>query len=302
MKVVIIGLGSIAEKHIAALKAYDESIEIIALRHSQNSLKHKGVRDIYSFEDILSERPDFVIVSNPTNEHYNTLLRLSEYKIPVFIEKPVFAGIGKEQEDLVKKIGHNTKTYTACNLRFKTGLVQMKELLQGQTIEEVNSYCGSYLPDWRPNTDFRKVYSANAEMGGGVHIDLIHELDYLYWIFGSPRSVKSTFKSKSTLNITAVDYANYLLEYETFCANVILNYYRKDAKRTFEVLTAEGTYKLDLIANSIEFNGRQIFQKEESGQETYDAQMSFFINEVLKGNKFNTIQEGYKILELCLEI
>ncbi len=301
MKVIIIGLGSIAKKHIIALKEYDKNIEIVALRHSNKSSKYEGVRDIYSFEDIFLEKPDFVIVSNPTNKHYTTLLKLSECKIPLFIEKPVFANIGEQQKKLVEEIAENVPTYVACNLRFQTGLIKMRELLYERKIEEVNSYCGSYLPNWRPNVDFRKVYSANAEMGGGVHIDLIHELDYLYWIFGKPQFVKSIFKNNSTLGITAIDYANYLLEYDVFCANVVLNYYRKDVKRTFEVLTDKGTYELDLITNSIKFNGEIIFVEEEKELKTYIAQMKFFIEEVLKGNKFNNIQEGYKILELCLE-
>jgi predicted dehydrogenase len=156
------------------------------------------------------------------------------------------------------------------------------------------------LPSWRPQVNYKEVYSANKEQGGGVHIDLIHELDYIYWIFGIPRSTVNTFSNVSSLDITAYDYANYLWTYENFNANIVLNYYRKDSKRTFEVLTSEGTYLLDLIENKILFNNKKIYYEPQRVIDLYESQMNFFIkNAIEKKNEFNTISEGYKVLKLC---
>ncbi|WP_010182302.1 Gfo/Idh/MocA family protein [Aquimarina agarilytica] len=300
MKVLIIGLGSIAKKHIAALGQISSEVEIYALRRSiieeENDIKH-----IYSFEEIEEVKPDFIIVSNPTNIHYQTLKRIYGFNLPLFIEKPLFNLIGKNESELVEIISKNNSTYIACNLRFHKGLVKMRSLLEDKCIEEVNVYCGSYLPDWRPTINFRESYSANAEKGGGVHIDLIHELDYLYWFFGEPLEVNKTFKSDSSLNITAIDYANYLFSFNDFCANIVLNYYRRDAKRTFEIVTNKETYLLDLLNNIIYVNGEKMFDFEQTVQEMYDFQMNFFIEKILIGEKFNDIKEGYKVLELCLK-
>lgn len=303
MKVVIIGLGSIARKHIKALLSLGSPLEIYALRHSKSSQSVEGIFDIYSTDEISSLNPDFIIVSNPTLHHFQTIQELVKFKIPLFIEKPVFSSVGAQERELIRTIErHNIVTYVGCNLRFHRGLIEMKRILQDKHIEEVNCYCGSFLPDWRLGVDFRKVYSANAELGGGVHIDLIHELDYLYWIFGRPKQVKRTFTSQSFLNISSVDYANYLWMYDNFCANVVLNYYRKDAKRTFEVLTTEGTYLLDLLKNQIYHQGEIIFSSEQKTENIYFSQMHFFVEEILKkGNKFNTIGEANKVLELCMQ-
>ncbi|MFK8302627.1 Gfo/Idh/MocA family protein [Capnocytophaga stomatis] len=303
MKVVIIGLGSIAQKHIKALFSLGLSIEIYALRHSRNSQHVEGIIDIYSMDEILILNPDFIIVSNPTLQHFQTIRELIKFKIPLFIEKPLFSNIGKQEKELVDTIvNQNITTYVACNLRFHKGLIEMKRILQEKQIQEVNSYCGSFLPEWRPGVNFREVYSAKAELGGGVHIDLIHELDYLYWIFGEPRNTSHVFTSNSSLNISSVDYANYLWEYDGFCANVVLNYYRRDAKRTFEVLTTEGTYLLDLLKNQIYYQGEMIFSSEQKPEDMYFSQMRYFIEEILKkGSKFNTIDEANKVLELCMQ-
>ena len=197
----------------------------------------------------------------------------------------------------------NIKTYVACNLRFLECLQHLKEIIKGKIINEVNVYCGSYLPSWRPGVDFRTIYSANKEMGGGVHIDLIHELDYVYWLFGNPLKTQTFFSNNSSLNITAFDYANYLWIYDEFSASIILNYFRKDSKRTIEVVTDEGTYNVDLLKNSIEFNGNMIFISGNKIIHTYSEQIHFFVENVIKkGEKFNTIAEANTILKLCMKV
>ncbi|MGK7649952.1 Gfo/Idh/MocA family protein [Capnocytophaga sp. G1920] len=304
MKVLIIGLGSIALKHIKALQELYPSVVIYALRRKGEPFKEiRGVIEVFDIDEIAMETLSFILISNPTSVHYDTIQKVIRYKKPLFIEKPLFEALSKEANDLVTEVERQgILTYVACNLRFLESIVKIKELLVGKRVNEVNVYCGSYLPDWRPNVDFRKVYSANKEMGGGVHIDLIHELDYVYWLFGAPTRTQSFFSNKSSLNITAYDYANYLWEYDDFSVSVVLNYYRRDSKRTLEVLTEEGTFLVDLLKNIISYNDKLVFQSSQLSLQTYTAQMQFFVEEILnKQTKFNTIVEGYKVLELCLQ-
>ncbi|MFV0220640.1 Gfo/Idh/MocA family oxidoreductase [Empedobacter falsenii] len=304
MKVLIIGLGSIAKKHIDAIRKLDQFAEIFALRSSLNSKSDVvGVTDIYSFNELKMTDLDFIIISNPTSEHFSTIKQLSEFNIPLFIEKPLFSEITEDTQFLVDQIeSKNIKTYVACNLRFLECLQQLKKVIKDKVVNEVNVYCGSYLPNWRPGVDFRTIYSANKEMGGGVHIDLIHELDYVYWLFGNPVKTHAFFSNNSSLNITAFDYSNYLWVYEEFSASIILNYYRKDSKRTIEIVTEEGTYNVDLLKNSIELNGDVIFISHNKIIDTYNKQIDFFVENVIKKEeKFNTIAEANTILKLCMK-
>ena len=305
MKVLIIGLGSIAKKHIQAMRRQIANVEIFALRtgDSATASDYPSVINVFSFNEVEFETIDFVIISSPTSKHFEGINICNQLKKPLFIEKPLFSEITNKTEQLVKDvILAQTKTYVACNLRFLDALKILKNLVQNKRINEVNVYCGSYLPDWRPNVDFRKVYSANKEMGGGVHIDLIHELDYVYWLFGKPVAHRSLHKSSSSLEISAIDYANFIWEYSTFTTSIVLNYYRRDAKRTIEIVTSEGTFLANLLENKIFYNGEVIFQSEQRISDTYDAQMKYFIDFITGSQtSFNTIEEANTILKLCIQ-
>jgi len=300
MKVLIVGLGSIAQKHINALRGLFSELDIYALRSSFDAKSIDQVINIFDLTEIDLLNIDFAIISNPTAFHKEAILNLIPHKIPLFIEKPVFDKL--DIEELLNDVRINgIPTYVACNLRFLGCVRFVKDFIQNKRINEVNIYCGSYLPGWRSGVDFRKVYSANEEMGGGVHLDLIHEIDYMFWLFGKPTHTSSTKRNRSSLEITAMDYASYLFEYPDYCVSMILNYYRRDAKRSLEILLEEGTINVDLVRNRVLFGEVEIFSSSETILDTYEKQLHFFTEEVLKKKvEFNTINEAVEILRLCI--
>lgn len=302
MNVLIVGVGSIAKKHIASIKQLRDDVCFFALRSSVDSKDIEDVVNLYSIEEVESYTFDFAIISNPTAEHKKTIESLVEYGMPLFIEKPLFHTL--DAEDLLRKISdRGIYTYVACNLRFLDSLRYVKNYLltYERRINEVNSYCGSYLPLWRPNVNYKEVYSSIPEKGGGVHIDLIHEIDYLFWLFGEPVDQKKIFRNKSSIDIRAVDYANYTLIYDSFCASVILNYYRRDAKRILEIVFDEETWQIDLLKNRItSSNGSVIFESKQQIADTYIKQMLFFMDSYLIKKSFNNIDEAYNVLKICI--
>lgn len=303
MKVLIIGLGSIAKKHIAALREIDSDVGIYALRSDKNAMHVDSVINIYDIAECNKDF-NFAIISNPTSLHGSAIKSIIGLNIPLFIEKPVFEAL--EYDDLLEDIAKSgTITYVACNLRFLESLKFLHDYVkdnQNRRINEVNVYCGSYLPEWRPGTDYRKCYSAIPELGGGVHIDLIHEIDYVYWIFGKPLSHQGICRNVSSLDIRAIDYANYQLIYPKFTASIILNYYRRDYKRTLEVVFEDSTWTVDLKKNRIhDENDNLVFKGENSPIDTYKAQLEYFIASIANCEiPENNINKAYDILKICL--
>lgn len=303
MNVLIIGLGSIAKKHIKAIRHIDSSYKIFALRSNLNATQENEITNLYSINEAKKIEFQFIIITTPTFLHHKNIDELISFGKPLFIEKPLSNTLAIES--LLDKI-HEKEifTYVACNLRFLDVIkyVKLNYINSNIKINEVNSYCGSYLPDWRPNQDFRKSYSSNSEKGGGVHLDLIHEIDYLFWFFGKPVNTFKYLKKNSTLKIQAIDYANYILEYHNFTVSVVLNYYRMDAKRTLEIVTESKTIFVDLIQNKIYENGKLIYQSNQNPVFTYEEQLRFFINQIQSKKKisFNSINEAFEVLKISL--
>lgn len=305
MNILIVGLGSIALKHIEAIHSLKIDAKIFALRSNLNADCIENVHNIYDLKD-ESISFDFAIISNPTQNHAEYIELLANKGVNLFIEKPPISEISKA-DDLINLITQkNIKSYVACNLRFHPCIEFLKKYITTETIQdinEVNIYCGSYLPDWRPNKNFRTVYSANPEMGGGVHLDLFHEIDYTYWLFGVPEKTKCLKRNVSSLKIKAIDYANYWLLYPNFTANIVLNYYRNDTKRTIEIVFKNETWIVDLVKNCIMNNtGNIIFKDDQfTMKDSYTYQMQYFINSLKANQKqLNTFAESIDILKICL--
>ena len=153
----------------------------------------------------------------------------------------------------------------------------------------------SYLPDWRPGTDYRDTYSAHKEMGGGVSIDLIHEWDYISYLVGFPQSVKSIVKRQSKLEIDSDDIAVYIADYKDKVVEVHLDYFGRKAVRRLELFAEDDTIIADLIDQKIEwlYSGKEISLAED--RDSYQKkELQHFLN-IMPGR----VSSGSNIEEAC---
>ena len=179
--------------------------------------------------------------------------------------------------------------------------IPKKEISRKKPIE-YNSYCGSYLPEWRPNIDYRDVYSARKEFGGGVHLDLIHEVDYCRYLLGNPKESFNYGRKKSDLEISSIDIAHYVFEYDSTSAFITLNYYRRVAKRVIECVWDDKIWVVDLLSNTIvNSEGKIIYTESYDVLDTYMTQMKKFIHDIQNDLiPENNIEEGIETLNLVL--
>lgn len=305
MKVLIVGLGSIAQKHIHVLLELIPDIELYALRSSKNVSKQEGIINLFSRTELNQYDFHFILVSNPSMMHLQSIKDLTALNTPMMVEKPLFVNLGQVQ-DFEQEVLSNSFIYVACNFRFHPLINYIKQYLKEKPskINEVTSYCGSYLPNWRPNQDYRTVYSSRKDLGGGVHLDLIHEPDYLIYLFGKPKSTISKHRKVSNLEIDTYDSSNYLFQYNDFQVHIGLNYFRRDTKRTLEIVREDDTLLVDFVKGELVdlSENKVIFRDlDNSVYFTYKKQMSYFLS-CIEENKvpMNSAKEAIEILKCIL--
>jgi len=306
MKVLFCGLGSIGKRHlknlIAKTRELDIEVEIHALRKTDGiledeikSLVKKQIMD----ENKLDNDYDVAFVTNPTNLHFKTIQELAGKTRHMFIEKPIFDHGEYKISDL--KLNENGVYYVAGPLRYSGVIQKLKKILSEEKIFCIRVICSSYLPDWRPNTDYRLNYSAHKDQGGGVAIDLIHEWDYLSYLFGFPQNVYCMKGKYSHLEIGSEDIAVYIAAYNDKIVELHLDYFGRTPRREIEIFTEKGTITGDLIRNTISFtDGRQQILLEEDKNDIYLKEMRFFMNQILKNHSFNNMLYCYSVLKIAL--
>jgi predicted dehydrogenase len=212
-----------------------------------------------------THRPEYVVVANSTELHYPTLAELQRhgYSGTVLIEKPIF------DRPALLPLPPLHATFVAYNLRFHPILRRVRAILASQRILSVTVYVGQYLPDWRPDRDYRTSYSACAAKGGGVLRDLSHELDYLTWILGGWSRVGALGGKLSSLESDSEDvFAMLLATPACPVVTVQMNYLDRVGRRTVIVNTDDHTLEADLIAGTLRVDrGREVFTMERD--ETY---------------------------------
>lgn len=299
--VLFVGLGSIGQRHLRVLRSIIPNINVFALRSTKSAPTLEGVSNCFDISEVPKDI-DFVVISNPSSLHIDTIKMCLPLEKPIFLEKPPLTSLEGADELIQELDSRGIPTYTAFSFRFHELILWAKEHIALDEVLEVSSYGGSYLPDWRKGTDYRECYSAKAELGGGVHLDLIHELDYIHFLFGLPNNVQGLQRKISNLEINSIDYAHYHLEYDRFFATVKLNYFRRDAKRVFEVVTKDHSLTFDLIAGKIWKNQTElIFESQKTIADTYVDQMHYFLKAMKSGKPImNSLEESVKTLKLAL--
>lgn len=301
LKVCFVGIGSIAKRHIGNLKEICETkrieLQIDAFRRNPESVE--GVNSIYTRKEDLPSDYDVIFITNPTDQHLDTIIRFQNNGKHFFVEKPV---VSREQIEAAKQFVLNKESayYVAAPLRYNAVIQWIKNNVNTNDVISVRSISSSYLPDWRPGQDYRQTYSAHKDMGGGVSIDLIHEWDYLTYLFGWPEKVSCMIGQKSQLEIDTDDYAIYIAEYPNMISELHLDYFGRKTIREIELFTKDDTIVGDIARNQVVFMGSgKTIDFHEERDDYQKRELSHFLETLsLKSETGNGFYHAIRVLEL----
>ena len=302
-KVLLIGYGSIGKRHSRNLM--ELKIKPYILTKYPNDLNAIFLKDI---NKIKNENIDYCIISSPTARHLDDLkkcLTLLNRPKKVLIEKPLESSYlrGEEIKDLVEE--YDLSTFIAYNLRFLNAFNIINKFVKEQKneIRIVEIVAGQDLKEWRPFKDYTQSYSAYREQGGGVDLDLSHEIDYTLWLFGSNFRDKVIYRSKiSNLKINSPDIFKLILDYNTFIVDITLDYIRKPKERYIKMISENGkNLYYNFITNTLEIDEKTM-KMTDNMEQSYKEMLKAFLGVDKKNeDKLCSVEEGLDILKI-LEI
>ena len=258
IRFLVIGCGSIGKRHINNLIALNEK-NIVAYdarpdrREEVKSLSGVEVAD--NLADAWNARPDVAFITASTSTHMSLAITAAERGCHLFIEKPLSHNLDG-LDDLLALVGRkNLITLVGCNMRFHPGLIKVRKLIHEGTIGKILAMrveFGQYLPEWRPREDYRNSYSARAELGGGIILDAIHELDYIRWMLGEIETVACISGKISNLEIDTEDTAAIILRFVSGAIGEIhMDYLQRTYSRTCHIIGEEGTIRWDYSTGTV---------------------------------------------------
>lgn len=258
---MVASLGSIGRRHLRNLRELRPAAEIAVLRSHTvvegGALPEGANYHFGNLDEALHFAPMAAIVAGPSATHLEVASRFARSGVHILVEKPIsdhLDGVNALIEDCRER---GVVLMVGYNLRFLPSLQFAKRCIdQGAIgrVQAVRAEVGQYLPDWRPGTDYRKGLSGQAEMGGGVLLELSHELDYVKWFFGMPARVTARGGRYGDLQINAEDTVEVILEYESPArlVNVHLDMLQRTVCRRCRFVGNEGTLVWDALTDSVE--------------------------------------------------
>lgn len=312
--VLIVGFGSIGKRHLENILANYNDVKIIVCtkRTDLKELERFGVIIVNSLSEAILYKPDVGFITNETRYHVKTAISLAKNDIDLFIEKPLSNSIYDINH--LRKIIRNKKLITqiGCNMRFHPCIAKMKEILDegklGRVIS-VNVESSSFLPDWHPYEDYRLGYAARKDLGGGISLTCIHEIDFLCWFFGDVKKIFSITGKYSDLEVTTDDLSVMTLIFKnSIIGEVHLDYVQRPDFKSCKIIGTKGTMYWDSSTNEVKIfyqNKKQWksilklnnFQR----NSMYVKELEHFFRHIKKRTKtINDIDDGIKTLKIVL--
>ena len=314
MKILVIGYGSIGKRHIKNILKISNNQIIVCTKHKDDFLRKSECLVYESLNDCLSEKPDIGLITNVTSLHIDTAIKLARSNCHLLVEKPLSHSV-KNIKKLLKILEKNNSiTLMGCNLRFHPCIKKIRDLILKKKIGNVISARvenGSYLPDWHPKEDYRSSYAARKDLGGGVLLTMIHELDYLIWFFGRAKDVFSITGKFSDLKISADDFSAMLIKFKNkVIAEIHLDYFQRSKIRSCKVIGTKGIIYWNSDNESVRlYNNRTkkwtVVMKLRNFDIncTYVDEISYFLKCIsLKKQTMNPVSQGARTLDVALAI
>jgi predicted dehydrogenase len=315
LKFLIAGFGSIGRRHLRNLLTLgEEDILLYRTHHSTLPDQDEAGRFpvVTSLDAALSQRPDAVIISNPTALHLDVAIPAAEMGCAILMEKPVSHSMERLDNLRAAVQRGGVPVLVGFQYRYHPTLQKAAQLIADNAIGaplSARAHWGEYLPNWHPWENYRQGYAARPDLGGGVILTLCHPFDYLRWMLGEVETLFAFTATSRGLNLQVEDTAEVALNFASgTIGSVHLNYVQQPAVHTLEIVGSAGTLRWNNADGIL-----SIFRDEKQDWQTYAPPEGFdrnwmFMDEMndflaaARGEEQPRcgLEDGIRVLEIAL--
>lgn len=314
-RILIVGHGSIGKRHLRLAREQFPLADIRVLRHQECPDTPEFSNGCFSsMEQAIQFAPQIAVIANPATFHVAAAVKLAEAGVHLLVEKPLAADTAGVAELLDTVQRRKTVLLTGYNLRFLPSLRKFRELLHAGEVGRVISVrceIGQYLPSWRSGTDYRQGVSARRELGGGVVLELSHEIDYLRWIFGEVEQVQARIGRQSALEIDVEDTAHLIFGFAPaqdgyrLAGTLNTDFVRHDTTRLCTAIGENGSLRWNGLSGAVEkFEAggkewREVFRHQAQRDESYLGAWQHFLDCVAgRDTPIISGDDGLRVLQI----
>ena len=307
-------MGSIGRRHLRLVKELRPELNVIAVRSGigKKVEEEKLVNVVlHSLVKAMDYGIEAAIIATPAVYHIQQAIELMNRGIHLLIEKPLSHSLDGVNKLLSIQKRSNSIGLLGYCFHYSSAAQKFKKMINSKKIGKILNVqvdCGSYLPDWRKDQDYRQSVSAKSDLGGGVLLELSHELDYIRWFFGEMKSVFANIQNSGTLDIDTEDSVDIIFHSDKgFPVSVHLDFNSRITRRECIARCSNGDLIWDIIENKVVWRPADGFEEAEMYQDdrnyVYKEQLIHFFNCIEKGKlPAVSIHDGVSVLNMIESI
>ena len=284
--ILVIGTGNIAKRHIQNLQKLFPLKTIYVLKRSHLKIdkffNKSGIKLISSLNRITAaNRRSLALICSPAIYHVKDIKSSIDMGFNIFTEKPLMTRNQRISLLLEKLSTKKLLTHVGYNMRFTNRIKYIKNKLLDKKISDIQGVEIVVYTDfrkWRKNKNYKDTVSFDKSLGGGVINELSHEVDYMIYLFGIPKSVKvldiSTHNLDSNVELNIKASFNYRNKLDiSLCANML----SPSEKRLCTIVSKNNVIKIDHISNKIWSKNKKItdIQFNDSNDDSYISEIKY---------------------------
>ncbi|MBP87108.1 MAG: hypothetical protein CMJ64_10390 [Planctomycetaceae bacterium] len=250
--VLVIGVGSIGERHARCFQSTDRAN--VSICEVNDTLRKEvaaryGLEAAYAgWQAALDSDFEAAVICTPAHLHIPMAIELAGRGKHLLIEKPLSTSLDHVEELRTAIATTQVHAMVAYVMRGHPGFQALKAALDsGRFGKPVHATCntGQHFPTYRPA--YREIYYKDRATGGGAIQDgLTHMINTAEWLLGPIDRVAADCAHQVLEDVEVEDTVNVIARHADILGSYTLNQHQARNESTFTIVCERGTIRFEM--------------------------------------------------------